>query len=446
MNRNRIYLVLLLIVATASAVAGDRRFILRPKATASANTISDRHNLSLRGSADDNDGKVFVVESSTTADSAQVLTTVSDDVEVASIEPDATVVVPEIAGAPVLNQSTTALLDGFTSPPALTLYFGQSVLNWYVFQPATKLIKLSKAQTMLALGSTAVVAVIDTGVDANHPALQGVLVDGYDFIRNQPGIPSEFDDLNPSAAALLSQPTVSPENSVAQAVVNQSTTALLDQSTTALLDTSQMPAAFGHGTMVAGLVHLAAPTAKIMPLKAFSADGTGQLSDILRAIHYAVKHGATVINMSFSLTEPSKELLRALEYAAERGVVNVASTGNSGQPEIGYPAAAPMVIAVASTSNSDVRSAFSSYGPPTWVAAPGEAVITTYPGNHYAAGWGTSFSTPLVSGAVALLQQSHPTPVTMKEARRALSHAKYLTPELGFGRLDMYRAAEEIDD
>ena len=64
-----------------------------------------------------------------------------------------------------------------------------------------------------------------------------------------------------------------------------------------------MPVAFGHGTMVAGLIHLVAPTARIMPLKAFRADGTSTLADILRAIYFAADNGARVINMSFSLRE-----------------------------------------------------------------------------------------------------------------------------------------------
>ena len=70
------------------------------------------------------------------------------------------------------------------------------------------------------------------------------------------------------------------------------------------MDVSRLPHAFGHGTMVAGLVHVVAPTASIMPLKAFSADGSSNLFDIERAIYYAVDHGAKVINMRFSMDAP----------------------------------------------------------------------------------------------------------------------------------------------
>ena len=144
------------------------------------------------------------------------------------------------------------------------------------------------------------VAIIDTGVDPSNPVLKNVLVAGYDFTRNVSG-GSERADVS-----------TSPDLSGAQsAQVNQSTVAVLDQSTVAVLDSSQY-AAFGHGTMVAGIVHLVAPQAKIMPLKSFSSAGTGYDSDILRAVYYAVKNGAKVLNMSFSYTNSSQELANAI--------------------------------------------------------------------------------------------------------------------------------------
>lgn len=91
--------------------------------------------------------------------------------------------------------------------------------------------------------------------------------------------------------------------------MNQSTAAVLDQSTAAVLDTNAQYAAFGHGTMVLGIVHLVAPTARFLPLKAFKSDGTGALSDTLRAINDAVqKYNANVINMSFDFKTASQEL------------------------------------------------------------------------------------------------------------------------------------------
>jgi hypothetical protein len=223
--------------------------------------------------------------------------------------------------------------------------------------------------------------------------------------------------------------------------VNQSTVAVVDQSTVAVVDTSQY-AAFGHGTMVAGVIHLVAPNAKIMPLKAFRADGTGYTSDILKAIYYASNRGAKVINMSFSRPTYSAELARALEYARLRGAIPVSSAGNDGLKVLRYPAALSTVIGIGSTSNTDVRSSFSNYGSSlVWAAAPGEGVVTTYPGKTYAATWGTSFSTPFASGAVALMVGLKGT-ASYTDTSWALSQAKPVAGELGYGRLDLYKAVQ----
>ncbi len=105
------------------------------------------------------------------------------------------------------------------------------------------------------------------------------------------------------------------------------------------------------------------------------------------------------MNMSFNYTSYSTELGRAVQYANSKGVISVASAGNDGLRTVVYPAGLPGVIDVASTSDNDTQSSFTNYGaPPVWMAAPGESIVTTYPWGTYAAGWGTSFSTPLVAG------------------------------------------------
>src|SRR5258708_14938190 len=119
-----------------------------------------------------------------------------------------------------------------------------------------------------------------------------------------------------------------PPNSTNIANVNQSTAAVLDKSTAAVLDGGQQYAAFGHGTMVSGIIHLVAPTAQIMPLKAFHADGTGNLSDVLRAIYYATQNHANIVNMSFDFLTYSRELDNATTYATRNNVLCVASVGN----------------------------------------------------------------------------------------------------------------------
>jgi subtilisin family serine protease len=111
-----------------------------------------------------------------------------------------------------------------------------------------------------------------------------------------------------------------------------------------------------------------------------------------------------------------------------------------------YPAASKHVMAVAATDNSDLRSSFSNYGANLiHVAAPGEAIVTTYPGGRYAAAWGTSFSAPFVTGAAALLAQVDPA-TNLYRTADDLSHATRLTEELGHGRLDLYEGVAKRHD
>ena len=318
----------------------------------------------------------------------------------------------------------------------MTAYFGSTVRAAYVQQPAAMIVRL--AETHLEFGSGAgIVAIIDTGVDPTHPVLADSLLPGYDFTRDSEFV-SELLDLDPLAAAGLTQSTVGFLDTYATKV-NQSTVAFLDQSTVGFLD-GRIPAAFGHGTMVAGLVHLIAPTARIMPLKAFRSDGTSRISDIVRAIYYAVDHGATIINMSFSLNAPSPEVAKALDFAAAHHVICIASAGNMGKPIKLYPAGYYTVIGVGSTSVMDVRSPFSNYDVSSArTSAPGEALITIFPGNHYAAVWGTSFSAALLSGAADLMRQARPS-ASLSVIKDAIDHGATIEQKMGDARLDLLRS------
>jgi subtilisin family serine protease len=255
-------------------------------------------------------------------------------------------------------------------------------------------------------------------------------------------------DLDPTVAAQLQQSTTSildAQNTLvlnsAVAILNQSTTSILDQSTTSILDSSL--AEFGHGTMTAGIVHLVAPTANIMPLKAFRADGSSNLSDIIRAIYYAADHGANIISMSFSMPQSSPGLQAAIQYALSKNVATVASSGNDGAKTLVYPASYGGVQGIGSSTNTDLRSTFSNYGSGVVTfAAPGEGVITTYPGNNYAAGWGTSFSTPMFAGAASLVLQARPT-AKPGDITNALSKTKQIS-DMGYGRIDLYQSLTNL--
>ena len=420
--KTRAFLLVVLLSLLALPCLADNRFLVR----ASSNTIgaiAADHGLTILGPVDDQ-RQLFLVSSSSAKTADEMETVLDADARVLACETDALVGVSESRAA--LSQSTAAILDSLSAPVATT-YFGATVLQSYVQQPATALIRLDDTQNELHITGNGIVAVIDTGVDPNHPVLQPVLLPGYDFVHGWSGTASEWVDL-PAGAAVLNQSTA--------AILDGVQTVLVNQSTAAILDASQLPPAFGHGTMVAGLVHLVAPTAQIMPLKAFGGDGTGELANILRAIYYAVDNHATVINMSFSLPSSSPELVKAINYAIARGVIPVASVGNTGQQTVSYPAALSGVIGVGSTSNLDVRSVFSSYGAMVFVGAPGEGVITTYPGNRFAAAWGTSFSAPMVAGAAALARQAEPA-IQLSETADAIGHGKSVA-QMGKGRIDLY--------
>jgi subtilisin family serine protease len=418
------------------------RFILHASGSA-ASAIASRHGLSIQEQVAGHD--ISLATAPDAVDQTAVVGDVATDAAVAAIEPDGQGTLPEVASAHI-TQSTTSILDAIANR-AIVTYFGASVPNYYVNQPATRLIRLAETQRTFGAVGSGIVAIIDTGIDPNHPAFAGHLIDGYDFTRDVAGLPSEMADLTQSTTSILDQSTTSILDSNQVVVLNGAVAAILAQSTTSILDSSQIPAAFGHGTMVAGIIHLVAPNAQILPLKAFTSDGTASTFDIVRAIYYAVDHGAKVINMSFSMDQPSAELVRAINYADKNNVTCVSSTGNSGQETIVFPAALQNVIGVASTDGLDQRSAFSNFG--TAVAdltAPGELVITTYPGSNYAAASGTSFSAPLVSGTVSLLLRYHAfnTVVKKSDIESALSKTAKAADELGWGRLDALQAVSKL--
>ena len=371
------------------------------------------------------------------------LTDIGGDPDIQSIEPNSVVSTPEVS----LNGSLVSILDGVSGTTTLTTYFDNQVWSRYVDQPATTAIGLAAGQTAAGTGA-GVVAIIDTGVDPHHPALAGSLVPGYDFIHETAGIASEWSDVDGSVVSILDGSVVSILDGHA-VTINGSVVAILDQATATALDPTLLPHAFGHGTMVAGLVHLVAPTAQIMALKAFHADGTSTVFDVVRAIYYAVDHGARVINMSFSSTSPSTEITRAINYATSHGVICVASAGNLGQETVVYPGGLRTVIGVGSTSSTTppARSTFSNFGDAlVSIGAPGEAIITTYPGAHFAAGWGTSFSAPLAAGGAALLLQVDPTVDSGRVAEMLGKAQPMAALGMGRGRLNLPDAVRGATD
>jgi thermitase len=165
------------------------------------------------------------------------------------------------------------------------------------------------------------------------------------------------------------------------------------------------------------------------------------LFDVERAIYFAVDHGAKVINVSFSTS--SGALVHAIDYANSRGAICVASVGNPGKPTVVYPALQRNVIAVGSTTPTRERSTFSNYGDQfVELAAPGESLVTLYPGSRYAVVSGTSFSAALVSGGAALLTELEPS-LTQRLASRYFDDGALKEPaiQMGNGRVDVFATA-----
>ena len=431
MKRKLLSAVVIAVITLAAAkpAGAQQRYIVRT--TGGLNSVLNlclSANCQVQGSLDGPVGQTYLVTSTGNILQALlggVVNFLEALLGIQSIEADQALPIP----LPRVNSAPYGLTD--TAP---VNYFGSVVTHGYAAQPAGQIIRLVDAHNGFRVTGSGIVAVIDTGVDINHPVLVPVLLPGYDFTRNQPGA-SEWLDL----PELLSDGQNQGGNSQG-AAVQQSSAAILDQSSAAILD-GQPCAAFGHGTMTSGLVHLAAPTAKILPLKAFTADGTGYLSNIVAALYYAVQHKSNVVNMSFDLSTPSPALSQAVSYANHANVVLVAAAGNESTSARVYPAAmSGSVMGIASTTDWDARSSFSNYGSAdVWIAAPGEYVISTFPGGSYAAASGTSFSSPLVAGTAALLLNAK-SGLNQAQAASALSHGRQLTPDLNHGRLDAYQA------
>lgn len=250
-------------------------------------------------------------------------------------------------------------------------------------------------------GSGVTVAVIDTGVDFNHPALAGRLRPGHDYVGND---------------------------------------------TDASEEGSTADAAYGHGTHVAGLVALAAPGAQILPLRVLDAQGRGNIWNVAAALlHAADPDGnpatadhAQVINLSLGTTTPTKLLDKVVELVTcsddddgeddddysdpgfnrdrercdlHHGSVVTAAAGNGGNArELQYPAAerAEGALSVAASTAASRVASFSNRGPWVMIAAPGEGLTSTVPGGGYAVWSGTSMAAPLAAGIAALLRAQQP--------------------------------------
>ncbi|MBU6953580.1 S8 family peptidase [Hahella sp. HN01] len=242
---------------------------------------------------------------------------------------------------------------------------------------------LEEAQAFSQGDSDIVVAVLDTGVELDHPELRHAIRGGYDFVNILDGA-SEFigDYIDADAIA---------DDEV------------------------------GHGTHVAGIIvgkgqgmpGGVAPRCKLIPVRVLAAMekqgrrvGAGLIENINAGVKYAVDQGAHVINMSLGVRHEGGGLphQEVIDYAYRKGVTIVAASGNDGLQEMYYPGAFETVIAVGAMDAQGQVADFSTYGDQVSFIAPGVDVYSAYLDNEYAFSTGTSHAAPFVTGAVALLK------------------------------------------
>ncbi|WP_127508195.1 S8 family peptidase [Paenibacillus humicus] len=259
----------------------------------------------------------------------------------------------------------------------------------------------------LSKGSDAVkVAVLDTGVQADHPDLTGKLEPGTNIVTSG----SKPDD-----------------------DVGHGTHV-----------TGIIAATVNNGEGVAGLTWYN----KIMPVKVLDSSGAGSTYSVAQGLIWATDHGAKVINMSLGNYASAEFLHDAIKYAYDRDVVLIAASGNDNTDRPGYPAAYPEVFAVASTDSKGQKSSFSNFGDYIDVAAPGDSIASTYPGSQYAALSGTSMASPHVAALAALIRSRNPdlTNVQVMDIMRRTAidlGAKGKDSYFGYGQIDIDKALRE---
>lgn len=174
----------------------------------------------------------------------------------------------------------------------------------------------------------------------------------------------------------------------------------------------------GHGSHVAGITAAVnnsigvvgvGPQIDLYAVKVLNKNGSGYVSDIIEGIQWSMASGINVINMSLGTSSDIQSFHDAIIAAKNSGITIVAAAGNSGPGDntVIYPAKYPEAIAVSATNSTDGQPSWSSRGPQVDLAAPGASIYSTYKGGGYATLSGTSMATPHVAGAAALVLSTH---------------------------------------
>jgi subtilisin family serine protease len=251
-------------------------------------------------------------------------------------------------------------------------------------------------------GNGFTVAIIDTGIQLDHPDLQGNIVSGYDFVNDRENATDDH----------------------------------------------------GHGTHVAGIVAAlqnqagivgSSHSAKLMPVKVLNSTGSGYVSDVAKGIYWATDNGARIINLSLGTTVDSSTLKGAIDYASRKGVLLAAAAGNESGSPCNYPAAYNEVVCVVATDNTNKLASFSNIGGE--LAAPGVSNYSTFLGSTYRYLSGTSMASPHVAGSLAIVGEACPT-CSATELRQVLRDTAIDLGEegydiiFGYGLVDLVAAVD----
>jgi len=272
-------------------------------------------------------------------------------------------------------------------------------------------INASQVHSSGITGSGVNVCIVDTGVDDSHSALNQ-LVAQYDFVNNDA---DAFDDK-------------------------------------------------GHGTHVAGIVASndltfggVAPGSSLMAAKVLDSTGSGWSSDVILGIEWCVQNGANIISMSlasglYTGICDSTPIAIASNMAVDQGVVVIAATGNDGLGDaLAAPSCASKVISVGAVDKNDSRTNYSNEGAELDIVAPGSSIVSTYPGNSFSFGTGTSMATPHVAGIASLLLEKNGE-LTPSEIRTILRDSALDLGDSGFdtiygyGRVDAFSAYSLVEE
>jgi hypothetical protein len=246
-------------------------------------------------------------------------------------------------------------------------------------------------------GSGVTVAILDSGIESSHPDLSARIVPGWNFYNNN----SDTSDLNGHGTVVA----------------------------------GAAAAAFNNGTGVASV----AGNAKIMPLRIVDSTGAATGSMVAQALTYAADKGVRIANISYAGVPGNSTVQSAAQYMKSKGGLVIVSAGNTGS-NLNLPAESVM-IPVSATDSGDLITSWSSFGNHVALSAPGLDVWSTYKGAKYGTAWGTSLSSPLVAGVVALMMSARPDLPNTKIESLLFSSAR----DLGTAGRDVYYGYGRVD-